>query len=571
MECIADNICSPLGWTTNENFARVMHGESKLTRHDGKWNLPRPFVASLFPDGAIAERFSTISTDAGRYTRFEQLAILSISYALAQTHIDAADKRVLFVLSTTKGNVELLDDENQPSIPRERIRLGKSAAVIARFFGNPNQPVVVSNACISGVCAQATAHRLMQSGRYTHAVVCGCDVQSKFIVSGFQSFKALSSEPCRPFDAHRTGLNLGEAAATMILRADESAADGWTSGHIAIRNDANHISGPSRTGEGSFRALRRVLPDDTACLAFVNLHGTATPYNDEMESFAIARAGLLHTPVNALKGYYGHTMGAAGVLETILSMRAVEAGTIIPTRGFGTLGVSNKLNIISRPTSTHEREFIKLLSGFGGCNAAVRWVKGSDEASSTPTIPKADIISRVHLCSESVELNGRPVITSAKGSALLAELYKQVAVNYPKFYKMDALSRLGFIASELLLSDIDRATLDDCAVMLVGRTGCLLTDQKYQATIQHTEQFYPSPATFVYTLSNIVTGEIAIRNKMHGETSFFILENKEPALVDELIRSAFADSETRMVLGGWIEYESADRFEATLGLYKRHI
>ncbi|WP_238305750.1 hypothetical protein [Hoylesella marshii] len=108
-------------------------------------------------------------------------------------------------------------------------------------------------------------------------------------------------------------------------------------------------------------------------------------------------------------------------------------------------------------------------------------------------------------------------------------------------------------------------------MMLVGRTGCLLTDQKYQATIQHTEQFYPSPATFVYTLSNIVTGEIAIRNKMHGETSFFILENKEPALVDELIRSAFADSETRMVLGGWIEYESADRFEATLGLYKRHI
>ncbi|MBF1436320.1 MAG: 3-oxoacyl-ACP synthase, partial [Prevotella micans] len=447
MECIADNICSPLGWTTNENFARVMHGESKLTRHDDKWNLPRPFVASLFPDGAIAERFSTISTDAGRYTRFEQLAILSISYALAQTHIDAADKRVLFVLSTTKGNVELLDDENLPSIPRERIRLGKSAAVIARFFGNPNQPVVVSNACISGVCAQATAHRLMQSGRYTHAVVCGCDVQSKFIVSGFQSFKALSSEPCRPFDAHRTGLNLGEAAATMILRADESTADGWTSGHIAIRNDANHISGPSRTGEGSFRALRRVLPDDTARLAFVNLHGTATPYNDEMESFAIARAGLLHTPVNALKGYYGHTMGAAGVLETILSMRAVEAGTIIPTRGFGTLGVSNKLNIISR----------------------------------------------VHLCSESVELNGRPVITFAKGSALLAELYKQVAVNYPKFYKMDTLSRLGFIASELLLSDIDRATLDDCAVMLVGRTGCLLTDQKYQTTIQHTEQFYPSP------------------------------------------------------------------------------
>ena len=140
-------------------------------------------------------------------------------------------------------------------------------------------------------------------------------------------------------------------------------------------NDANHISGPSRTGEGSFRCLQALnLNRDE--LAFVSVHGTSTLYNDEMESIALDRAGLADVPMFSLKGIYGHTMGAAGVLETILSMQAVDDGCVLGTRGFEELGVSRSVRLSAQNGQTSKRSFIKLLSGFGGCNAAMLFRKG---------------------------------------------------------------------------------------------------------------------------------------------------------------------------------------------------
>jgi 3-oxoacyl-[acyl-carrier-protein] synthase-1 len=237
----------------------------------------------------------------------------------------------VFILSTTKGdNLDLISPAKQ----------------IVQHFGNPNEPIVVSNACTSGVCAQITAKRLLEAGAYRHAVVIGCDIQTRFIVSGFQAFKALSPEPCLPFSPDRKGLNLGEAAATIIYSNQPSAASPhplWALVAGSIHNDANHISAPSRTAEGAYRCLQDVLqgvqPED---IELVGVHGTATPYNDSMEQVAIERAGLAHATISALKPYFGHTMGAAGVLETIICML------------------------------TAKKQFIKMLSGFGGVNAAIR-------------------------------------------------------------------------------------------------------------------------------------------------------------------------------------------------------
>jgi 3-oxoacyl-[acyl-carrier-protein] synthase-1 len=142
-------------------------------------------------------------------------------------------------------------------------------------------------------------------------------------------------------------------------------------------NDANHISGPSRTGEGSFRVLSDILREvDADSLSFINAHGTATAYNDEMESIAIHRAGLDAIPVNGLKGYYGHTLGAAGIIETILSMKAVDNQVVLPTKGFETTGTTYSLNISNQPRRSDKTTFIKILSGFGGSNAGIAWQKG---------------------------------------------------------------------------------------------------------------------------------------------------------------------------------------------------
>ena len=255
---------------------------------------------------------------------------------------------------------------------QERVLLAKAAREVMRFFGNPGKPIVVCNACISGVCAQIEAMRALRSGRYDYAVVIGADEQSPFIISGFLSFKAISDEPCRPFDKDRKGLNLGECAATVVLEASDGKKSGWELVCGAIRNDANHISGPSRTGEGSYLCLMEVLKEcNRNELAFVNVHGTATAYNDEMESIALYRAGLIDVPVTGLKGYYGHTMGAAGLMESILSMYAVRDNTVLATRGYSEQGTTYPVSVCSEIRECNGSEFIKLLSGFGGSNAAL--------------------------------------------------------------------------------------------------------------------------------------------------------------------------------------------------------
>ena len=374
---IADNITSPLGLTTADNYKAVCEGKSCLKRYEGKWELPEPFVASLFQDGQIEDMFISEINSDDAYTRFEKMVLLSATKAIEDSGIDASSDKTIFVLSTTKGNVSLLE-KNVCGVDDNRVLLGVMANVISCHFGNSNMPIVVSNACISGVCAQIVAKRCLESSKYDNAVVIGADEQSPFIVSGFMSFRALSPEVCHPFSKNRNGLNLGEAAATIIYQRGDNVIDGWQAVKGAIRNDANHISGPSRTGEGSYRALKYVMTDEVvpADIAVVNVHGTATVYNDDMESIALSRAGLSDTPINGYKGYYGHTMGAAGILESILSMKALDNGLILPTRGFDEIGVTHPVNISNKYRHTDKKKFIKLLSGFGGCNVAMLFSKG---------------------------------------------------------------------------------------------------------------------------------------------------------------------------------------------------
>lgn len=554
---VADTIISPLGCSTEENYQAVKAGCSALREY--RWSdLPEPFVASLM-EGELWKGNDVL-------TRFETLVIEAINNILPQIDFDISSPRVVFVLSTTKGNVDLL--EGRDGTPADSSPYpGETARKIAAHFGNTNRPIVVSNACISGLCAQIAAVRALESGRYDYAVVVGADVQSRFIISGFQSFKALSPEPCKPFDANRLGLNLGEAVAAIVYQRVEKVQSGqWVAGTGAICNDANHISGPSRTGEGSYRALKTVLEDaDVDDIAFVNVHGTATLYNDEMESIAIERAGLIDKPVNSLKGYYGHTMGAAGVMEVILSMRAVEDHTILGTKGFDSLGVSKNVKVSSEHRSTDKNSFIKLLSGFGGCNAAMLFTKSAGMSHSQKDI-HVGISSQIVITPDEAILNGQKLSTTKQGGALLTELYREKINDYPKFFKMDELCKLGFVASELLLQDCgDRHEgTADRAIVLFNRTGSLCNDRNYQKTINDMENFFPSPSLFVYTLPNIVTGEIAIRNHYYGETSFYVLDQDDPALIRSMAEEVILQGRAKSVICGWLDCEDKDHFLARL-------
>lgn len=567
---IADNIISPLGETSEENYLSVKAGRSGIRAYEpGTCNIPEGFYASLL------------------FEDFETLALKSAQKAIANARLELKGKRTAFILSSTKGNIE------------KNISLADSAQRIASQLGIDAKPIVVCNACISGLSALILGNRLIDSGLYDAAIVCGCDTPRQFILSGFQSLKALSPEPCRPFDMERMGLNLGEAAATLILSKNPIQGNSWRMGDGFIRNDAFHISTPSKTADGLYLSLQRTLESFTkeissTCkqidlkehLAFINAHGTATLFNDQMESVAIGRAGLSDLPTNAYKSFWGHTMGAAGILETIISMKAIDDDTILGTRGFSELGVSGKMNICAENRPTDKKGFIKMLSGFGGCNATIWAAKSPErenialsqieqqkcEFTTTHTIritPEEVVLDHQKLWEGNQNANEKLEEQEGAGHhSLLTTLYKQMIGNYPKFYKMDGLSRLGFVASEILLNAEKGETDKERAIIFFNHSSSIASDRNYKESINDKNNYFPSPSIFVYTLPNIVTGEIAIRNHFHGETSFFILPDKDERMMEEILQASCRDAQSKSFLTGWIDYEDERHFEADLKIKK---
>lgn len=562
---IADNIYSPLGATTAENYQAVAKGDTVLSRHTGMWHLPEPFCAQMFSEQQKADM------QIEGYSCFEQMVIASMKAAISDAPFDVKTERTVFILSTTKGEIGLLDTEQ-----RQEILPAESAQRIADYFAITTTPIVVCNACISGLSAIILAERLLESHHYDYAIVCGADTVSRFIVAGFQSLKALSADACRPFDIERVGLNLGEAAATLILGREEKGGDArWRLSDGVIRNDAFHISSPSKSADGAYLALATLSQKtDIDSVAFINAHGTATLFNDQMESVAIERAGLGDIAVNAYKGYYGHTMGAAGVLETILSMAAIDEHKILATKGFDEIGVSGNIHVVKESTDTQKHSFIKMISGFGGGNAAILATNSSAEGfPDTGASPHTTTTThRVVITPQELTLDGEELIESSGAQDFLTSIYKRYIDDYPKFYKMDKLCRLGFVASELLLRAEGAPRFSACAgraIVLFNHTSSILSDRRFIASIADSDNYYPSPSVFVYTLPNIVTGEIAMRNHYHGETSFYILAHQDQLLMEKILEVSFADEKTESIIGGWVDYQSDNDYKADIQIIKR--
>ena len=570
---ISDYILSPLAMGTHANYLAVKEGKSALCRYNSLWGMEGPFTASLFDSDAVSAACAEEGIDESSYSRFERIAIIAAARALRLCpEINPAERSVIFIISTTKGGWA---GEGDP-LPAE------SAGRIAGRFGNPNSPIVVCNACISGLCAQTEAAAALESGRWKHAVVIGADILTPFILSGFCSLNATSQQPCRPFDEERCGLNLGEAAACIIYgnrSPEECRGADWHIVSGALSNDAFHITNPSKNAEGAYIALRETLKEaDMQDIAFVNVHGTATLFNDEMEAVAIDRAKIAELPVNGLKGFFGHTLGAAGIIETLISMEALEERTVLATKGFGSLGVSKKTNISCLNREAHGNAFIKMMSGFGGGNAAMLFSMKKEEKREERahrTVAGLDITHKITITPQSVIADGVVLQTETQGEQMLKELYRKYVKDYPRFYKMDPLCKLGFIASELLLDAESKAEgisrfsgKSRRGVLLAGGKGSICADMAYLQTIRHPDSYYPSPSAFIYTLPNIVTGEIAIRNGYHGATSYIMMENGEKELEQLMLRTLLY-YRCESLVGGVIDMEGSENFKAELYIAKQ--
>lgn len=366
---LSDHIFSPLGNSSAENYRAIVSGDSGIQQISNAQLWREPFYGAAFT--AAQKAFLAENVDFNKHSLLESAMIYSISQAIKSAEINLSDGQTQLIITTTKGNIDLL--QNEGSQPK-RALLGSLNENISNHFRLPKPAILVSNACVSGLMGIILAARMIADGQCKRVVVCGGDLLTRFTLSGFQSFLAVSPNPCKPFDANRTGISLGEAVGTLVLaNSDDKSLPAYISG--ASANDANHISGPSRNGEGLFLSVQRTMQGINATPGMISAHGTATPFNDEMEAQAFNRCGFQNVPLHSLKGNYGHTLGAAGVIETIVGLHAMMNGEILPSLGYENHGVTMPLNVSKSVEDSDYQYFLKTSSGFGGCNAAALFSK----------------------------------------------------------------------------------------------------------------------------------------------------------------------------------------------------
>ncbi|MDO4880919.1 MAG: beta-ketoacyl synthase N-terminal-like domain-containing protein [Capnocytophaga sp.] len=357
------NVVTPLGFSLEENMKNLLNEKSGIKIYKN-YSIFGDIPLSKIDENELNSEFKKINVK--NFSKLEKMLVLSVLPLLPQMEIT---EKTLFILSSTKGNIDKLTKKNIS----EDVFLQTSAKKLAHFLGIKTTPIILSNACVSGAMALSIADRLLQTQMYENAIILAGDIISDFVLSGFQSFQAISSKPCKPYDKNRDGITLGEAATAMYVVNNQSDIIAKLLASSSI-NDANHISGPSRTGEGLYRSIKNVINESQVSvneIDMINAHGTATLYNDEMESIAFNRLGMQNISLNSLKGYFGHTLGASGLLETVVSMEMARQGKILKSIGFEELGVTNPISIQRKTEDKKIKKILKTASGFGGTNTAL--------------------------------------------------------------------------------------------------------------------------------------------------------------------------------------------------------
>jgi 3-oxoacyl-(acyl-carrier-protein) synthase len=355
----------------------ALHANVSGLRADERFNSPR-FMSSIV--GAVAGDFFEadendpayrLAAEALRQARDEaQLVLRSIPTA-----------RIGLVLATTKANIEalerLMDGRACSDSARRHLQGDLLAADLAMEFGAGGKVQCVSAACVSGLSAIQQGAKMIQRDEADAVFVVGVDHLSAFVMAGFTALKAIDPNGCRPFDRNRCGLSPGEAGAAIVLvRAKKNSypaiiVRGW-----GTSNDANHLTGPSRDGSGLALAMRVALASaqlTASEIDYINAHGTGTPYNDAMESMALRDVfGAACPPFSGVKGMLGHTLGAAGVIETIVCVLALRDHFLPGTLRLNSPADGVPESLVREPRAAIRlRHVLKLNTGFGGLNGAL--------------------------------------------------------------------------------------------------------------------------------------------------------------------------------------------------------
>jgi 3-oxoacyl-[acyl-carrier-protein] synthase II len=511
---------------------------------------------------------------AKRFGGAQAVCLPGLAPADGENRVCALTRRVLDPLTRVpveacvvwtgiKGNAEYIEaDQSQamPYLPEDYHRW------VAERLGIESLGFTINAACASSTVGIAIAAQKIARGEYGCALVCGGDVVTQFVVSGFSVLKALTPTRCRPFDIARDGMCIGDGAAAMLLADGEIARkykldrlakiSGW-----GISNDANHITGPAADGAGLVRTIEAALgmagmrPDEVQAFC---AHGTGTGFNDSTELAAVeAVFGERRFPVFSIKGAIGHTLGAAGGIDASVCVNALAERKIPPTAGLETPEPRAKGRVSSRPQAFDGGNILTSNSGFGGINAALllsavqdrdgafsvaashRPKRDSSESGSRPE-PDVERGFRPHgrtpessVEFKSIHVIGGGWVTTAGhgrfGDGTRAVLTPGIpaappasaiyAEPPPRYRRFDSYCRIGCAAIALALQDagMDRAeVVRPFGIIASTRYGCFETDVAFYETAREESGVYASPGLFSYTLPGIAISEAAIHFRLTG-------------------------------------------------------
>lgn len=560
----SDSLYSPLGVTTEENMRSVMTGRSGISLIEDPALFHRGFYGARIRN----ERFLSEVNSLGEDVSILEKRILHVIYQALEISKDLRDSVLngdtRLILATTKGDIGMIEGKGDEIGPRPFP--GLLAERINSFLRLKTTPLLVSNACISGINAIITGSRLIEEGRCDHAIVVGADLMTRFVVTGFESFHSVSAGICKPYDAKRDGLNLGEAAGAVILTANRQLvmdSDPVVVEGGALTNDANHLSAPSRTGDGLGTAMAEALRESDSTpsqVDFINAHGTSTLYNDEMESKAVHFANLQDVPVQSLKPYFGHTLGASGVIESVAAVWQLKNSLLFGTRGYEEPGVPEPIKVSAHHRETELQRCIKSASGFGGCNAAVVFAKES--ASNSKSYKERY---------EWREISSFMLKGQGDFDTVIRERYRELELKDIKFFKMDDMCKMGVIATANLMKSVsqeENISNFGKGMFVANTSSSMDTDIRHQKLIDEGGDLAASPAVFVYTLPNIVNGETSIRNKFQGENTFFVTgESRKEEILEEMKAMAL-NTGLSLLVTGWCEF-FAGKYEINFKLFKK--
>ncbi|HUH28227.1 beta-ketoacyl-[acyl-carrier-protein] synthase family protein [Gelidibacter sp.] len=317
------------------------------------------------------------------YTRTGLLGLVAATAALENSNIsDCSTYRTGFISSTTVGGMDMTEQyikQFATDVTTQKYiathHAGDSTQKIADTLGINGLVTTISTACSSAANAIMLGERLIKAGKLDRVVVGGTDSLSKFTINGFKTLMIQSDALCAPFDAHRKGLNLGEAAAYLVLESDTVVQKekkdvlAYLSGY-GNANDAFHQTASSDNGEGAFLAMQKALeianlnPDQ---IDYINAHGTATPNNDLSESIALKRVfGDQMPDFSSTKSFTGHTLAAAGAIEAVFSILALQEQYLFPNLNFNTPMPETGLKPITSGIKKEIRHVLSNSFGFGG-------------------------------------------------------------------------------------------------------------------------------------------------------------------------------------------------------------